>query len=277
MGLMALAMLCVGMFWLEGVAFQWFYPGVAVPGGFIGNVAYLFFVVAVAGFLATSLDGMDLAGQSHAQREAEARLALTEARASLVEASARLVAAQLDPHNVLNVMANVGALIHRDPAKATAMLEAAAGYLRRLLDCTKTRRIALWKEREIIEDYLSVEAIRIGDRLAVEWDWPDAFDDVEIPPILVQPLVENAIKHGLWPVGGGVLHLSARQVEAKLELSVCNTGSGLVNIDRPGATGLENLRQRLAHEYGKAGQFHLASDGPWTVATISIPLENPCA
>ena len=269
-GAAQLLMACALLIALDRFGFRWFFGGLAAPEPIIWDVLNSAWIPALAGYFVVLIDGLSASRASHARKAVETRDALVEARG-------RLVVAQLDPHNIINVMANVGALIHKDPARAALMLDASGDYLRRVLDSTKAPRIALWQEREIIEDYLAVETIRMGDRLQVEWDWDDALDDLQIPPILVQPLVENAIKHGVWPCKrGGAVAISAARRGNTLSLEVRNTGEALASGARAGATGLPNLRARLAHEYGPDAGFTLATDGPFTVATITLPMEPAC-
>jgi LytS/YehU family sensor histidine kinase len=270
-GLFLLLLLCFSLIGVDRVGFHYFAPRISPPETFLADLFNTVWILLLAGAMAVFIDGVCASREEHARKAREAQYALSEA-------TGRLVVAQLDPHCMRNVMANVAALIRRDPDRGALMLEAAGFFTGRILESTRTPRIALWQEREIIEDFLSVEAIRMGDRLKVEWDWSEAFDDVTLPPVLIQPLVDNAIKHGVWPCqGGGTVHLTTRQEGRALEISVRNTGEPLARDSRPGSTGLENLRHRLSLEYGVTGHFSITSDGLWTVATVTIPLETACA
>lgn len=268
-GLGTMILACIALVLLDRAGFSYFFPQVRPPETMLMDIFNTSWILVVAGFFAVLIEGLSSARAVQEQKAKEAQYAL-------VEAKSRLIVAQLDPHNILNILSNVGGLIILDPVKASDMLAAAGAYLRRLLNSTKVSRISLGAERAIIEDYLSVEAIRLGDRLRVEWAWDDSLKNLRLPPILVQPLVENAIKHGIWPhFGGGILRLSTAEQDGNLCLTVQNTGEPLAKDFRAGATGLQNLRERLFHEYGPAASFTLQSDGLWTVATIVLPKVSP--
>ena len=156
-------------------------------------------------------------------------------------------------------------------------MEASGHYLRRVMNATKLKSIPLWQEREIINEYLTVQGIRFGEHLVVEWDWQNALEETQIPPILILPMVENAIKHGVWPnPEGGTIRLSFRQEGPMLRLEVRNTGTPLTKDHRAESTGLQNILDRLSHAYGSAATFTLTSEAEWTVAAITLPLEAAC-
>ena len=120
-----------------------------------------------------------------------------------------------------------------------------------------------------MEHYLEVEKIRLGDRLRVAWDWPAALDGREVPPLLVQPLVENAIKHGLAPhKAGGALRIAVAEAGPGLRFSVANDGAPLDPAWSQG-TGLSNLAQRLAL-LGGGSRLELRLEGAWTLAELYL-------
>lgn len=114
--------------------------------------------------------------------------------------------------------------------------------------------------------------MRLGSRLKVSWDWPSRLDELELPPLLVQPLVENAVKHGLAPrAAGGELRLEAGlEAGGILRILVANTGLPW-NPSAPDGTGLSNLKARLAL-LDPAGSLTLRSEGPWTRAELRLPM-----
>jgi LytS/YehU family sensor histidine kinase len=199
------------------------------------------------------------------------------ARRAADESAALLVQAQAHPHEMVNMLDAVSYLIDEDPAQAKILIEAASGYHRGLFRATQACAIPLGQERSLVSEYLQVQAIRMGDRLQVEWDWPEAHDAAMIPPILIQPLVENAIKHGIWPArSGGTLRISVHLREGHLVITVANTGEPLTRDHREGGAGLALVRQRLELTYGPAAWLTIESASPWTLASVAIPMESLC-
>jgi two-component system sensor histidine kinase AlgZ len=122
-----------------------------------------------------------------------------------------------------------------------------------------------------------VEQLRLGDQLHVSWDWADGLDDLPVLPLLLQPLVENALKHGIAASPeGGLLRIEAHQTDGWLSLAVANTGRAQRPNPKPGGgLGLRNLKSRLELAYGGRATFQLVKEQEWTRAEISLPLELP--
>jgi len=197
-----------------------------------------------------------------------------EARAKAAAGRARLrtLQAQLHPHFLFNAVSGVAELVREDPPRAERALLDMAGLLRQVLDLGERTAHPLGEERRLAERYLALEALRLDRRLRVAWDWDGNLDACPVPPLLLQPLVENAIKHGIAPEhGGGELRIRAAEVDGRLELEVANTGRPLAP-EAPSGVGLGNLRERLAL-LGPGSAFTLARDGAWTRATLRLPLE----
>jgi sensor histidine kinase YesM len=132
----------------------------------------------------------------------------------------------------------------------------------------------LSEERSILVRFLALQSLRLGPRLQVEWDWDADLDALEAPPLLLQPLVENALKHGIAvQAGPGRMRVGARRQGNGLRLEVRNTGSP-PGSPRPGATGLANLKERIQLAYGGRATFRLEREGDWTVAALDLP-EGP--
>jgi sensor histidine kinase YesM len=121
-----------------------------------------------------------------------------------------------------------------------------------------------------VEDYLHLEGMRLGPRLTVEWEWDSALNGVPVPPLLIQPLVENAIKHGIAPSReGGTIRILARRQGADLCLEVWNTGAPFQQGKEAGI-GLRNLASRVALVYGAEARFSIQTQGNWTQATVLL-------
>ena len=229
-------------------------------------VTYLFYSRGKAAYLQAHM--------AQAQRDA------TETRLKLLEA-------QLEPHMMFNTLANLRVLIATDPPRAQAMLDHLIAYLRATLGGARAALHPLADEFARLADYLEIMAVRMGPRLAFALDLPEALRGVPVPPLLLQPLVENAIRHGLEPqVAGGHIgvHASTRfgPDGALLVLEVVDTGVGLAqspahDTNHPGSHfGLTQVRERLATLYGAQGTLELiAGDADGTCARVTFPLNSP--
>jgi signal transduction histidine kinase len=209
-----------------------------------------------------------------------ARLATVERDASLAKLTA--LQSQLEPHMLFNTLANLRVLIALDPPRAQAMLDQLIAYLRATLSASRVPAHSLAAEFERLNDYLDLMQVRMGPRLQASLDLPAELATVPVPPLLLQPLVENSIRHGLEPqVDGGRIEVRAARDGDTLVLSVHDSGAGLHEhppVDG-GGFGLQQVRDRLQTMYGNAAQFTLqaAADGIGTLACIRMPLSRPSA
>jgi signal transduction histidine kinase len=201
----------------------------------------------------------ELSGQIDLAEERERASAAERAAA---EASLRALQAQIEPHFLFNTLANVTGLIHTQPDKAKQMLEQFIAYLRATLAATRDHETTIAADFETMKTFLSILQIRMGDRLKVRFDLPDDLRDVAVPPMLLQPLVENAIKHGLEPkMDGGEVALIAKRVGNKIAITVADTGLGFQNSASNGI-GLKNVRERVKQLYGDAGSVSIEENQP---------------
>ncbi|HTT13109.1 MAG TPA: histidine kinase [Burkholderiaceae bacterium] len=219
---------------------------------------------------------------------ARASLAESEARAEVAhrvasETQLKLLEAQLEPHMLFNTLANLRVLIAVDPERAQAMLDRLIAFLRTTLHASRADLQPLAEEFARVADYLALMAIRMGPRLEVKIDLPDDLRDLPVPPLLLQPLIENSIKHGLEPkVQGGCIEIAARRDADRLVLTVRDSGVGLSEQATTAGTrfGLGQVRQRLATLYAERAQVALEpandADGG-TIARIVLPLALPAA
>jgi hypothetical protein len=182
-----------------------------------------------------------------------------------------LLRGQLSPHVLFNALNGLAELVHQDPKAAEAVILDLAGLYRSLLDHGEKMQAPLGDERKLLERYLSVESMRLGPRLRVAWDWDPALDRAHAPPFLLQPLVENAIKHGISAApGGGELRIEVRRQLYGATLRVANTGQAPRLVLGQGV-GLANLEARLRLAYGGKAAFRLIQEEGWTVAEITLP------
>jgi sensor histidine kinase YesM len=198
------------------------------------------------------------------------RLEAAERAAS--EANLRALQAQIEPHFLFNTLANVDGLIHADPDKAKHMLEQFIVYLRSTLAETRETETTLAREFELMKTYLAVLQIRMGERLNAEFDLPQNCRQLKLPPMLLQPLVENAIKHGLEPkVEGGSIAIQARLEGEVIKLVVCDTGIGFSGATSSGL-GLSNVRERVQKLFNGKGSVMIEENRPQgTRVTLTIP------
>ena len=212
-----------------------------------------------------------LLGRTVAEREAaEGREAALRTHADQVRALA--LQAQMQPHALFNALSGMVELVREDPAATEEALIALCDYLRRLMAHTRQERAPLRDERALVEDYLRVEQVRLGPRLTVAWEWDPALDPLPFPPLLLQPLVENAILHGIAPArSGGELRISAQRTDHRIRLQVANTGQPPKAADGREGTGLGHLRARLALAWGEGAVFTLERQGDRTLASIDLP------
>lgn len=186
------------------------------------------------------------------------------------QARAQALQSQLHPHVLFNVLAGITELVHEDPDAAEEALVGLTELLRMLMRHGSALSLPLGQERALLRRYLGIEAIRLGARLAVQWNWEEDLDRILVPPLLLQPLVENAVKHGIAPSPeGGILRLEASKTATGLLLRVVNSGQPLNQEARDG-TGLGNLRERLALLPEPRPVLELRQEESWTVAELHI-------
>jgi hypothetical protein len=207
--------------------------------------------------------------QEKARAEAIARRAL--------QAQLQLLQAQIEPHMLFNTLANLQGLIALDPGKATHMLDQLIRYLRATLTSSRAETTTLAQEFALIDAYLGLMSVRMGERLMYRLDLPEALGKARLPPMLLQPLVENAIVHGLEPkIAGGQLVIRAAHVGDTLEVNVSDTGLGLdASIGKAGTqVGIANTRERLHALYGARAGLVLEPATPHgAIARLTLPLE----
>ena len=215
------------------------------------------------------------------ERQAEAERLLAEQaklEAQLSEARLSALRMQLNPHFLFNTLNAVSALVERDPSGVRTMIARLSSLLRRVLDDDGAAEVPLRDELAFIRDYLDVQRVRFQDRLEIEESIAPEAVDALVPPLLLQPLVENAVGHGVRRIeeGVGTIRLAARVADGRLRLLVEDNGPGLDGGDgqagSAGGVGLRNTRERLHALYGDAAELSLR-DRPerGVVAEVVLP------
>jgi two-component system, LytTR family, sensor kinase len=204
-------------------------------------------------------------------RERELHAARLEAEL----ASARLDAltAQLQPHFLFNTLNSISTLMRRDPDGADEMLTNLSALLHRTLRQSDRHEISLAEEIELLRHYVDIMRIRFHDRLVVRMDVEERVRDAKVPPLLLQPLVENAIRHGIArKPGAGTIDIAARGIDDALEITVRDDGEGHAGGDE--GVGLSNTRRRLRELYGERQTLELL---PAREGGLVVQVRIPCA
>lgn len=188
----------------------------------------------------------------------------------LEEAQWVLLRGQLSPHVLFNSLNGLAELVRLDPLAAEQAILDLSELYRALLRHGDRPTAPMGDERALVQRFLAVEGLRLGHRLQVHWEWDEGLNTIETPPFLLQPLVENALKHGIAPhSAGGSLTIRLRREGAGLRLQVANTGRPMGLVPGQGV-GLQNLEARLKLAYGAGAAFRLHSEGMITVAEVML-------
>lgn len=235
-------------------------------------------------FLTNYLIYFALVGVGHALNGAaelrEREVQASRLEAQLAEARLRSLRAQLQPHFLFNTLHTIGGLVREgDADRAVRMLTGLSGLLRHTLDRVESPRIPLHEELEALERYLEIEEVRFEDRLQVQRHIDPTVTDALVPALLLQPLVENAVRHGIEDrIGTGRIRIEARREVDGLVLQVSDDGRGLpadFDLERDAGVGLGSTRRRLDEWYGSGASLRAEHRAPHgTRITVSIPWED---
>lgn len=218
---------------------------------------------------------------AHRLRERERRGIELEARLTATRLQALRM--QLNPHFLFNTLNSISALVHTDPHVADEMIGSLSELLRLTLSTPERQEVTLAEELSFLDRYLEIEQLRFGDRLQVKRRVPIGTQNVLVPSLLLQPLVENAIRHGIEnQIAPGTIRISAERAGPQLLLQVQDNGRGLPPAaagNSKEGVGLTNTRERLKELYGEAGQLNLTTppEGgflvevrvPWKTGTVA--------
>ena len=210
-----------------------------------------------------------------AAEASEARL-----KAQLAEARLRVLKMQLHPHFLFNTLHSINSLVAEDPAGASQMIARLGDFLRLTLEQAERQFVTLGEEVEFLRCYLDIEQVRFQDRLTVEFDIEHPAGSAEVPHLILQPIVENAIRHAVAPrAGPGHIRVAARRANGALRIEVKDSGPGIApsaSKSSAGAgVGLSNVRARLEQLYAGRHRFELANgDGGGLSVTLELPLDG---
>ncbi len=200
------------------------------------------------------------------------QLIRSESEKREIEAHLKLLQAQIEPHFLFNTLANVSSLIDSDPILAKQLLERLNDWLRVALARARSEHSTLGDELDMLENYLEIMKVRFDERLRWRIEVPEDARRSAFPPMLLQPLVENALRHGIEPkIGGGLICIQCRIESTGLHIDVSDNGVGLSET-QGGGTGLANIRARLSALFGDAGTLALRDNaGGGVIATLELP------
>ncbi|HSR98333.1 MAG TPA: histidine kinase [Kofleriaceae bacterium] len=226
-----------------------------------------------AGVLATGV-ALDAA-----RRRRDAELSRAQLETQLAHAQLSALRAQLQPHFLFNTLNAAVALARAGNTDATARVLILLGdLLRQLLRSDAPQEIPLREELALLETYLEIQRVRLGDRLHVTWDIDDGVRDALVPQLVLQPLVENALQHGISRrTRAGRLEITAARHGDQLRLTVSDDGPGLppsFSLADATGVGLRNTRERLHRLYGERGDLELATADGRTTASIELPIRD---
>jgi signal transduction histidine kinase len=220
-------------------------------------------------------------GKKRADAEAQVANAAAEREAmqrQLMETKMQMMQAQVEPHFLFNTLASVEHLIRVDPPRASAMQRSLIQYLRAVLPQMRDNAVVtgLGREVDMVNAYLDLLKMRMEERLSVNLRVPDGLRSAAFPPMMLQSMVENAIKHGLeCKPEGGTLNIVAEVVDSRLRVTVADDGVGFGVMPSDGTgLGLQTIRERLKLLHGEAGWLHIGANSPTgVIATIEVPYQ----
>jgi len=222
-----------------------------------------------------------MGGKKRAEAQAMAANAAAEREAlqrQVTEAKMQMMQAQVEPHFLFNTLASVEHLIETDPPRASAMQRSLIQYLRATLPQMRENGtvINLGREADLVKSYLNLLKVRMEERLQINFDVPEGLRSAAFPPMMLQSLVENAIKHGLEPKAeGGTLSVKAEVMHNKLRVTVTDDGLGFGAVPSNGTgLGLQSIRERLKLLHGQDAQLAISPNTPSGVCSmIEVPYQ----
>jgi hypothetical protein len=242
----------------------------AERGNWLATLAGLAIVVSI---ILKVVLGSKSKAESQA-RQASATAAQEGLKRQLAEAQLKMMQAQVEPHFLFNTLASVDYLIETDPARASRMQKNLIQYLRAALPQMREGTSSLGREIQQCRSYLEILKVRMDERLQFSINVPQGLQSAAFPPMMLQTLVENAIKHGLEPKPqGGSLSLSAVIANGALQVAVADSGLGFGAAQRGGTgVGLTNVRERLQALFGSAARLQIEANADGgTIATVIVP------
>ncbi len=210
------------------------------------------------------------------RRVNEQQRRLSETQTALARAQTEALKMQIHPHFLFNTLNSIATLVHTDPHTADRMITQLSGLLRKTLAAADVPTVPLFQEIQYLKAYLDIQQMRFKDRLQVNWDIDDTTSGLHVPFLILQPIVENAVRHGIGRRSeGGIIEIAAVRHNDRLTLTVRDNGPGLSDSDTEGGIGLTNTRHRLQHLYDSRASLTLKSLKPTGLEVrMDIPVEG---
>ena len=253
--------------------------GLLTPGRFLPQLGYK----SASVFLIALIIALSVWGYEAFRNQLQAttlqlrtqQLETERARKLLMEARLNSLESRLHPHFLFNTLNSIATLTTEDPALAERMIQRLANILRTSLDTRANSYIPLKEEIKLVHDYTEIERARLGQRLNFSIDVLAEVESLAIPPMSLQPLVENSIKYAVSPrLEGGQIKLTAREQAGRLIISVWDNGPGFAIDDIPEGRSIDNLRARLEGKFGVKATVSIVGDSNGTTVIICLPVMN---
>ena len=251
------------------------------PRQAVAIVAINVVLALIVGSVVYGYEGMRLRLQDSLREVEEVRLAEARLREEAARAELAALQARINPHFFFNTLNTITCLLDEDPRQAEEVVQTLADLFRYTFKVSDAAPVALREELDFTRGYLTIEQARFGARLRVAWEIAEGSDDVPVPGLILQPLVENAVAHGIAPrAGGGTLRISARVAEDRLQIEVTDDGIGFRGKNPESLVtdghGLSNVRRRLETFYrgGAALEIETNPAGHGVVARLLMPTES---
>jgi len=257
------------IYWSYGLSFSF---GHSISA----HITYEYFQMVIIYWLVVSV----LTGIRYYQQFRERELRAAQLESQLSQAQLQALRMQLNPHYLFNSLNAVSALVEDEPKKARELLANLGDLLRTSLEGEQDNFVPLENELRFIRSYLDVERVRLGERLHVEFEIDPKTETALVPNLILQPLVENAIRHGIAPhVENGDVRILSELEGDRLILSIFDNGKGIEVFNGNGqmyeeGVGIRNTRERLKVIYGERASFKLNSlESGWTESRVTLPLQ----
>jgi len=245
------------LFWIE-----WFFKSLIV----MGIASIIATIVGVYDTFRYRIQATNLQLRTQELEKERALKLATEARLASLES-------RLHPHFLFNTLNSISALISEDPAMAEQMVQRLSSLLRKSLDAFSSSRVPLGEEIKLVTDYLEIEKVRFRDRLSYSLDIDPTLLSFEVPPLTLQPLVENSIKYAIAPrPSGGTVRISAKLQHDQVVLSVWDDGPGFDMDCLRDGHGLDSLQSRLTGIVGDQAKLNIVKQDAGTAVTIHLPV-----
>ena len=238
---------------------------------FLPQVNAIFTIGVLLYLLSVAFHYVLIAMEDSRRAEAQASEAVVLAR----DAELKALKAQINPHFLFNSLNSISALTSIDPSRARDMCVLLGEFLRMTLGLGEKTLVRFSEELDLLQKYMAIEKIRFGERLRMQEAIQEESKSCLLPPLLLQPLMENAIRHGIAGLPeGGEVRLSAERQNGRLEILVENSWDPDAPPRRSGGLGLRNVQQRLEARYGNDASVHVMAEGDLFQVSLSIPLES---